>query len=257
MTIIRAPREERFTTLNRTIINDERLSYRALGLLVFLLDKPDNWRVEAAQLSHGRDEGRDAVRTALTELADAGYLVRQRRQIDNGQWVTETFLYETPGRTEDGKPGVGQPDVGAPGVGAPGVITKTETKTVNELRKTSSSSAADETFEAWWKLYPKKKGGKGEARVKWRKMPVAERLAAMLMIPTHAAWWAEHHTELRFIPDGVVWLNKRRWEDDQPKARDLEPMPHGGRGAFLDVYREMSLTENEDGDNTTMIEIVK
>lgn len=257
MTIIRAPRPERYTVVNRKVIDDDRLSYRALGLLVYLLDKPDNWRVEAAQLARGRTEGRDAVRAALMELAEAGYLVRQRRQNDGGQWITETFLYETPGRAEDGKPGVGEPGVGEPVVGAPGALTKTEPNTVNEPRKTSSSSSAeaDETFEAWWKLYPKKKAGKGQARARWRKMTIADRLAAMLVIPMHVAWWNEHETAEQFIPAGDVWLNQRRWEDEQPRVRALQTVAPG-RGVFAEMYREMSQTENEDGDQP-MIEIVR
>jgi hypothetical protein len=219
VTIIRAPREDRFTVLNRSIIADDRLSYRALGLLVYLLDKPDNWRVEATDLGRGDSrEGRDAIRTALTELAERGYLVRRRLRNDKGQWLTETYLYETPGHTDDGFPGVG-----APADGSPGALPKTVCEDGNEDCSSSPPTPrkrgeVDEAFEAWWALYPKKKAGKGQAREKWRKMTAAERLAAMLVIQTHVAWWIEHATDERFIPAGNVWLNQRRWEDEEPRS---------------------------------------
>ena len=226
MTIIRAPREERFTVLNRTIINDDRLSYRALGLLVFLLDKPDNWRVEANDLARGEGrEGRDAVRSALLELAEIGYLVRRRRQNEKGQWMTETFLYDTPGHVDTTSPDAWKPDVGAPAVGLPGASTKTGNEDGNEDCSSPPTprkrGEVDEAFEAWWKLYPKKKAGKGQARERWRKMTAAERLAAMLAIEQHNAWWVEHETDEQFIPAGNVWLNQRRWEDEQPRSASL------------------------------------
>jgi hypothetical protein len=217
VTIIRAPREERFTVLNRTTINDARLSFRALGLLVYLLDKPDNWRVEAADLSRdeGR-EGRDAIRTALTELADLGYLVRRRLRNDKGQWLTETFLYDSPGHTEDGFPGVG-----APAAGISGASSKTVCEDGNEdcsSPPTPRRGEVDEAFEAWWSLYPKKKAGKGQARERWRKMTKAEREAAVDGVARHVLWWTDHDTDEQFIPAGNVWLNQRRWEDDEPRS---------------------------------------
>ena len=76
----------------------------------------------------------------------------------------------------------------------------------------------DEAFEEWWTLYPKKKAGKGQARERWRKMTVAEREAAVDGIVRHHAWWLEHGTDEQFIPAGNVWLNQRRWEDDEPRS---------------------------------------
>jgi len=233
MTIIRAPREERFTVLNRTIIADERISYRALGLLVFLLDKPDNWRVEATALAAGEGrEGREAVQTALKELQTVGYLMRQRRQDEAGHWITESFVYESPGRTDNGIPGVGQPTTGKPDVGSPvDGFPVADTNTVNDdgertLKTTTPPSPrkrgmVDEDFERWWELYPKKQAGKGQAREKWRKMTAAERRDAHAGIARHNGWWAERATDAQFIPAASVWLNQRRWEDDEPRSTPI------------------------------------
>jgi hypothetical protein len=121
--IVRAPREDRFTILNRSIISDPRLSFRALGLLTFILDKPDDWRIEAEGLASGEGrEGRDAVRAALKELRSFGYLRTTKTQDDRGRWVTETFVYDVAQElTEDGNPGLGEPAPGEPAVGEPAV----------------------------------------------------------------------------------------------------------------------------------------
>lgn len=122
MTTIRVERRQRFTTVSRKLVNDNRLSFRALGLLVWLLDKPDDWRVNSTQIANQCVEGRDAVRSAMAELERCGYLTRQRIQGSKGRWCTEVVVREVP-PTDDGIPGVGQP-----GVGFPGANTKTVTE---------------------------------------------------------------------------------------------------------------------------------
>lgn len=151
MTTIRVHRRKRFTTIDREAANDERLSFRARGILLWLLDKPDDWRCNSDDIAAAGLEGRDAVRAALRELQALDYIVRRREQNDVGQWVTMTDVFETP-QTEaldadDGIPVVGQPGVGAPGVGEPGPIPKTETEDCE--RRETSSLAVRQRDEVW------------------------------------------------------------------------------------------------------------
>jgi hypothetical protein len=127
MSTIRVSKRERFTIIDRRLANDDSLSFKARGVLLWLLSKPDDWRCTADDISNAGTEGRDAVRSALKELRSAGYLVQTKVQDrETGRWSTETVVMEepnclttsgreTPGRTEDGIPGVGNPDVGFPG----------------------------------------------------------------------------------------------------------------------------------------------
>lgn len=147
MTTIRVIRRQRFTTIDRETVNDGRLSFRARGILVWLLDKPDDWRCNADDIAAQTTEGRDAVRSALRELQALDYIVRRREQNELGHWVTVTDVFETP-QTErldadDGIPVVGEPGVGSPDVGAPGAIPKTETEDC-ERRETSSLAVQGE-----------------------------------------------------------------------------------------------------------------
>ena len=74
------------------ILQDENLSWRARGIAAYILAHPDTVITIDNLKDKGR-EGREAVRTALKELEDAGYLVRERRNDSNGHIVVKVILH--------------------------------------------------------------------------------------------------------------------------------------------------------------------
>lgn len=95
--IVRSKRpSSHFTVLSNEIIRDRRLSWRARGILIYLLSMPDDWRTTTAHLTSVGQEGRDSIRGALSELEMIGYLIRQKHQDDRGRWSTATYVYDCP-----------------------------------------------------------------------------------------------------------------------------------------------------------------
>lgn len=105
--IIRTQKNKDYTVMRNTALNDENLSLKAVGLWAWLMSKPDNWEISVNGVYSQRKEGRDAIRSAMQELAETGYLLRgdQERQEDGTFSANEAILYETPRRkTRVGKP---------------------------------------------------------------------------------------------------------------------------------------------------------
>ena len=67
---------ERFTVISNRLmadVEDRRISVHALGLLVYLLSKPDDWEVRPSALSRATGLSVGRLRALLSELAGAGY----------------------------------------------------------------------------------------------------------------------------------------------------------------------------------------
>lgn len=97
MSIVRGPNPTKnFTMLHNAVIRDPRISWRARGILLFLLSQPEGYRVRSEQLAEMSKEGRDAVRTALKELEDVTYLVRIKTKRDNGTFEHDAVIHSYP-----------------------------------------------------------------------------------------------------------------------------------------------------------------
>ena len=163
--IIRTPNRNRYTIISKVPLEDGRLSWKARGLLSYLLSKPDNWTVVVAHLVKEAPDGRDSVRAGLRELEDAGYIRRTKKQGHDGQFDgVETEVFEEPtgngfsasadGLTADGLSVDGKPDTNEEGL--------LKINDFNEsCAKTEKPSKYQDDFNALWKVYPRKSNKQG------------------------------------------------------------------------------------------------
>lgn len=233
-----------YTVLQNAVLLDQRLSYRARGLLCAILARPDNWKVRADQLAREGSEGRGAVLTALKELRTVGYLHLHRTRLDDGTFRTEQVVYDTAwladvdapreqpesrNRTPDNRTSVDRmPD-------DPTLfqeqVASTENKNPTHAHASVSKPAVLDLFDTFWSAYPRKVG-KGAAGKRWQRMSDADRAAALDAVRIHAGRWQQQRTEARFIPHPATWLSQARWLDDLTTEATRAPsMPSAVRHA--------------------------
>jgi len=92
-----------YTIVDNRPALDERLGSSAVGVMFYLLTKPDNWSVRIDDLrARFRDLGRDAARKVLRELEQAGYAALSPVRDQNGKLIgKEWVIYEAPGTVDD------------------------------------------------------------------------------------------------------------------------------------------------------------
>jgi hypothetical protein len=100
MSIIRIEKnkDHPYAQILSATIRDKRLSYKARGILCYLLSLPDGWRVRIENVIEMSDEdGRDAVYSGIKELETLKYLVReQTRREDGTVGEVDYVVYESP-----------------------------------------------------------------------------------------------------------------------------------------------------------------
>lgn len=96
--IIRTQRPARYAVIPNDALQNHSLSFKARGVLAYLLSQPDDWRISSGALARlAVHDGRTSIRTALTELEQANYLHRRKiKDPETGQFGWHHVLYDRP-----------------------------------------------------------------------------------------------------------------------------------------------------------------
>lgn len=88
--VICGRREDPFARVHRSLLDDKRLSWKAKGIVAYLLSKPPAWKLRVADIVKHGEDGARAVRNGLNELRDLGYAEyiqpRNGGQFREGTW---------------------------------------------------------------------------------------------------------------------------------------------------------------------------
>jgi hypothetical protein len=91
-------RENPFSQIDRFVFeNDETISWKAKGLMGYMLTRPAGWVYNHKDLVNRAKDGKDAVTSALQELTEAGYIDYYQERLPNGKfgkWIYD--VYERP-----------------------------------------------------------------------------------------------------------------------------------------------------------------
>jgi hypothetical protein len=127
-----------WTSVDNRVINDTRLGLKPLGLLIYMLSKPNDWQFNQEHLGRTWGEGREAMRSMMKTLQGCGYVRREYAHDEQGRIRTVTIVSELPeqpdlfsGAGDGGTDGrvtrqSGEPPVVNPTGGQPASIVKTD-----------------------------------------------------------------------------------------------------------------------------------
>jgi biotin operon repressor len=229
MSIIRSPRlESNFSVMSNAVIRDSRLSYRARGVLLEILSRPDNWRVSGDSLARSGKEGRDAILTALKELRDCGYIRMVKIRKEDGTFETTNYVYDSP---QDVAPSPENPTTASveppypekPPTGKPQLDNQ---GSLEELSKKNLDTNTE--FDLFWNVYPRKVAKKS-AELAFIK---AIKHTPFALILSGAGRYANDPNRVdAYTAHPATWLNGHRWLDgalperektaDEKKAEEL------------------------------------
>ncbi|MFV1027487.1 DnaD domain protein [Bacillus tropicus] len=127
MATFRVNKSKNYTTINNTGLRDERLSWKAKGILAYILSLPDDWVFYMEEISTHAKDGIDSLRVGMKELKKYGYVRRFPVKNEKGKITNwETIIYEVP-QVEN--PHMEKPQVEVPFVENPTLLSTKELST--------------------------------------------------------------------------------------------------------------------------------
>lgn len=165
-TIRRTKRTGNFTTVRNEYLQDVNLSWKAKGLITYIMSLPPDWQLNLSDLKNRSKDGRDATAAGLRELITNGYCQRCKVRGDGGTFVgcdyevsdikefepqKENPFMDAP-QTEN--PVAVNPETEKPDTGKPTLINTNLTKDSNTLN-TNPSNTPQNAFASLFPDEPK------------------------------------------------------------------------------------------------------
>lgn len=199
--------DDHFTQIPNDWLRDKNISLGAKGLLAQLLSHAPGWRISQESLARDNGIGRDAIRTLINELLEAGYLSRSEDRERNEKGYLGGYTYTTQDPTQE------NPTQDNP-------LHKNNITKKNNL-KNNERTYSDSQFEEFWNHYPKKVD-KGAAIRAFRK---ASKNHDSALVIEGAKRYAEDPNlpDKQFIKNPATWLNAEAWNNGPlPKRKTTD-----------------------------------
>jgi hypothetical protein len=203
--------DDHFTQIPNDWLRDSRISLGAKGLLAQLLSHAPGWRISQENLAFANGVGRDAIRTLINELLEAGYLMRSEDRERNEKGYLGGYTYTT--QDPSGEPMLDKPTQDNP-------LHKNNILKKNNL-KNNKRIYSDSEFDSFWESYPKKVD-KGAALRAFRRA-IKNQDAAVVIAGAKAYAEDPNLPEKQFIKNPATWLNAEAWANGPlPKRKTTD-----------------------------------
>jgi hypothetical protein len=251
------------------MLEDNRLSWRAKGILAYMLSRPDNWKINKTDLYNKATEGRDAMQNALNELKELGYLHVYASKGDKGQidtWIWEyddTPFIQNTEKPDDGKTTKNKvipaenhctenPSSGKPIVWDSSIYNNTDSnntdfnnknKEIEHKTNMSNSPKVEQEFEELWKVYPRKIGKKKafDSFKKARKVKKVPYETIQNGLYRYLRYIEQQDMDEQFIQHGSTFFNQEKWQDEFITT-GLQKKPKNA----LEYFRQKHQQQGED-----------
>ena len=128
MSVFKIEKNKNYTVMSNYHLRDRDLSYKAKGLLSFMLSLPEDWDYSLAGLCSISKESRDGIRSILKELQEHHYVEIEKVRGDKGYFEYNYLIYEIP-HFIDLENEQSNPDMEKPHLDYPNVETTTQINT--------------------------------------------------------------------------------------------------------------------------------
>lgn len=152
MAVFRVEKTRNYTVMSNYHLRDKSLSLKAKGLLSLMLSLPEDWDYTLKGLAQINRESIDAIREAVRELEQAGYITRSRERDARGCLRGTIYtIYEQPQTQPEPEkpaqavPALVQPTLEKPMLDSPALENPTQlntkrSKTNSEKKQQTTSS---------------------------------------------------------------------------------------------------------------------
>jgi len=87
-----------YVMIDRRPVDNPKLSFKAKGILTYLLSRPDGWEVNIPDLANHGTDGKSSIRAGLKELRNAHHVAYNPTRHLTGRYITKWVIevYEIP-----------------------------------------------------------------------------------------------------------------------------------------------------------------
>jgi hypothetical protein len=266
-----------FTQISNLLFEDSNLSWKAKGILCYLLSRPNNWKINKTDLENRAAEGRESVHNGIKELKKLGYLHIYPNRLENGQidgWIWEyDDIPFTPeireNRNTDNPQKTGEnvlvsqitvkPNDGLTELRETRIYNNTDfnnteynnTEGINDLKnspkkakKNSSSAELESEFELLWAKYPRKIGKSKalQSYIKARKVKKYAYEQIEIGLNKYLEYLETNGTEEQYIQHGSTWFNQENFLSEY-EATHFQKKPQ------LSRFNQMMVNQMENPDD--------
>ena len=139
MSVFKIEKTKDYTVMSNYHLRDKELSYKAKGLLSFMLSLPEDWDYSLAGLCSISKESRDGIRAILKELQEHHYVEIEKVRGDKGYFEYNYLIYEVPHfireESSENNPDMENPHLDCPDVETPTQINTNKQNTKKQIDK--------------------------------------------------------------------------------------------------------------------------